>query len=409
MSFRGDYRAIFALCVFSEIVLLPILSAGLEKKVVCRYVVSSTTKKGPGKFGPEDIPLDLCTHVLYRALPFPVWRKGSFYVDEGEKEDLLNFTNIVKQRSPGKSIIVTIDGVVDGGEKFSIAADDPVRRKAFVLAMISLFRELQLDGLEVDWEWPGLQGTYGGAFDDRQNLPPLLLDLKNGLKSVRPEIELWFFGAVYPAFFRSSYRVAEICRHVDYVTLFTFEMRDYSDKLIDVPSPMHNRSFESGTRARTNVEDGAQGWIDNGCPPKKLILGIGLFGRSLQLADPNKHALADRALGPGMKGQFMNAGYHPYHEVCSLLRQPGWAFGYDREGLMPYAYRGDQWLSYEDVYSIQYKVDLIESLRLAGALVQCIHFDDYRGVCGTRFILTNYIAARIKQIQPLISFAIQWT
>ncbi|XP_058130111.1 endochitinase-like [Anopheles ziemanni] len=329
-------------------------------------------------------------------------------MQDGERIELQNFGRIIKSQSPTKPIVVTIDGLADGSESFSLAADDPARRKAFVLAVMSLVRELPVDGVELDWEWPGPQGDFGGTFDDRQNLPTLLFDLRNGLKSVRPEIKLWFFGAVYPIFFRTSYRVAEICRHVDYVTLFTFDMRDYADKIIDVPSPMHNRSFESGTRARTNVADGTQGWIDNGCPPKKLILSIGLVGRSLQLADPQNHNIADRALGPGLKGDFMAAGYHPYFEVCRLLRQPGWNFGYDYEGLMPYAYRNDQWLSYEDTPSVQYKMDLIESLGLAGALVHCISFDDFRGVCGPKFILTNYIAYRIKSIKPLITFAVEW-
>ncbi|KFB42128.1 AGAP008566-PA-like protein [Anopheles sinensis] len=406
MLCRGGCRIVFALCIFVEIVLLP--TAGLEKKVVCRYVRPSISRPGLRWFQPEDIPLNLCSHILFRSLSFPVWQKGSYHIDDGEKIELQNFGRIIKTQSPTTPIVVTIDGVVDGSESFSIAADDPVRRRAFVLATMSLVRELPIDGVEIDWEWP-VVGGYGGTFDDRQNLPILLSDLKNGLKSVRPEVELWFFGAVYPTFFRTSYRVAEICRHVDYVTLFTFGMRDNADNIIDVISPMHNRSFESGIRARTNVADGTQGWIDNGCPAKKLILSVGLVGRSLQLADPQKHNVADRALGIGLKGDFMAAGYHPYFEVCRLLRQPGWTFGYDYEGRMPYAYRNDQWLSYEDVPSVQYKMDLIESLGLAGALVHCISFDDFRGVCGTKFIVTNYIANRMKSIEPLITFAVQWT
>lgn len=66
---------------------------------------------------------------------------------------------------------------------------------------------------------------------------------------------------------------------------------------------------------------------------------------------------------------------------------------------MPYAYKDDQWVGYDDPQSIAKKVSVIKELRLGGAMVSLralqeinFHFllfqiwslehDDFRGNCG---------------------------
>lgn len=44
----------------------------------------------------------------------------------------------------------------------------------------------------------------------------------------------------------------------------------------------------------------------------------------------------------------------------------------------PYAYKGDQWVSFDDVDIIREKVNFIKSKNLAGGMVWALDLDDFR-------------------------------
>lgn len=59
-------------------------------------------------------------------------------------------------------------------------------------------------------------------------------------------------------------------------------------------------------------------WIEKGAPPKKIIMGMPLYGQSFTLADPKKNGLNANAPGPGTAGEYTRAaGFLAYYEVSS--------------------------------------------------------------------------------------------
>lgn len=53
----------------------------------------------------------------------------------------------------------------------------------------------------------------------------------------------------------------------------------------------------------------------------------------------------------------------------------------------PYAYKGDQWVSFDDVDIIKSKVNFIKSLGLGGGMVWAIDLDDFKN----RFVFIRSI------------------
>lgn len=55
----------------------------------------------------------------------------------------------------------------------------------------------------------------------------------------------------------------------------------------------------------------------------------------------------------------------------------------DGEGkLGPYAYNGNQWVSYDDPEMARKKAAYIKGKGLAGAMVWSLDFDDFNNLCG---------------------------
>ena len=56
----------------------------------------------------------------------------------------------------------------------------------------------------------------------------------------------------------------------------------------------------------------------------------------------------------------------------------GWTEVKDSEGRMgPYAYKGNQWVGYDDVAMIKFKSEYIRKLDLGGGMVWALDLDDF--------------------------------
>jgi len=91
-------------------------------------------------------------------------------------------------------------------------------------------------------------------------------------------------------------------------------------------------------------------------------------------------------IGAGTAGVYtQESGFLSYYEIC----QSNWTTVFDQENSAPYAFQGDQWIGYDNVESIQLKMDLVESRNLGGAMTWSIESDDFRGLCGETYPLPN--------------------
>lgn len=48
----------------------------------------------------------------------------------------------------------------------------------------------------------------------------------------------------------------------------------------------------------------------------------------------------------------------------------------------PFAYKGNQWVSYDDQHTLKRKSQLVKSLNLAGGMIWALDLDDFKNRCG---------------------------
>ncbi|CAG7699954.1 unnamed protein product [Allacma fusca] len=125
-------------------------------------------------------------------------------------------------------------------------------------------------------------------------------------------------------------------------------------------------------------------WIQQGADPKKIIMGMPMYGQSFTLVDPNQNGLNAKSSGGGTAGEFTRqSGFLSYYEICRNILSRNWKVIQDETGAIgPYAYNGNQWASYDDINMILRKSQYIKDMKLGGGMIWALDLDDFRDTCG---------------------------
>jgi chitinase len=177
-----------------------------------------------------------------------------------------------------------------------------------------------------------------------------------------------------------------------------FNLRGNWNGFADIHSPLYRRPFDTNGLEKINVADGIQLWVDLGCPPSKLILGVPLYGASYTLSPDNKNY----SIGtPTIKNTGDN-GILPYYEICEHLKgeNNGWTQNWDPIGMCPYMYKGTQWIGYENVTSLSIKMEHIKHKGYGGVMIWAINLDDFHGNCGPKNPLIRVLWDAMENYTP---------
>ncbi len=129
-----------------------------------------------------------------------------------------------------------------------------------------------------------------------------------------------------------------------------------------------------------NQEASINAWIELGAQPEKLVLGLAMYGRTFTLKTKKNTALDAPSKSAGKSGPFTQAdGFLSYFEICNLMKREGWTKEWNDEQKIPYAYKEDQWVGFDDPRSIELKCEYAVKRNLAGAMIWSLDLDDFTG------------------------------
>lgn len=115
------------------------------------------------------------------------------------------------------------------------------------------------------------------------------------------------------------------------------------------------------------------------------MLGIPTYGRSYTLLNEEATEIGSPTDGPGDQGDATREkGYLAYYEICQSLKdEEGWTVVQPNVKAMgPYAFRGNQWVGYDDEQIARRKGKYVVEQGLGGIMFWSIDNDDFRGACS---------------------------
>jgi chitinase len=290
----------------------------------------------------------------------------------GSPVDEANFATLVglKQQNPSLQVLISVGGWTWSGN-FSDMVLTRQSRKRFIDSVVEFIDRYKLDGLDVDWEYPGMTGN-GNRFrpEDKSNFTLVLKELRARFNVERRKLGrplLLSFAAGSSSEFIAHTELGRVQRYVDTVNLMAYDYYEPgSDKISGNHAPLYT---DPADPKRASADQSVQEFERAGVPPRKIVLGVPFYGHVWGNVPPTDHGLFQP--GVAVPNAFANYG----NIVTSMLNQ-GFTRYWDAAASVPYLYSEQkrEFVSYEDTESLALKCAYIRRKGLVGVM-----FWDYTG------------------------------
>lgn len=240
------------------------------------------------------------------------------YVTDEVRSGIIKIMNEIKRQNADTKVLLSVGGA--GADGFCQASQTKQARKKFADSCLKLVDEFELDGIDLDWEFPGesvlkIQSCKHCKKDFLLLLDECRRQLKMKLLTIAVGSNRYF-----------GIDVKNIGRLVDYVFVMTYDL-----------GPMHSNIFLS--KAFTSM------WNILGVAKNKICIGVPFYGRNVK--DLEKDTAFNNAKN-GKITYFLGQSFSDYYgnKYCfdtpsDVLRKGAWASRNGFGGIFCWEITGD--------------------------------------------------------------------
>ena len=311
----------------------------------------------------SDVDASRLTHINYA---FANLRDGE--VVEGFASDTENFRRLreLRQRHPHLRVLVAVGGWTWSGG-FSDAALTVASRERFVRSAVAFVQRHDLDGLDIDWEYPGLPGN-GNTHrpEDKANFTAMMAALRAGLDDLGRRTGrrylLTFAAGAFPRFIEHT-ELAQVAASIDWVNLMTYDFRVAA---VDPVAGHHANLFDHPDDEKRRSGDAAvREFLAAGVPAAKLVLGVPFYGRGWMDVRADRNGLYQ----PGVP-LTDTKGLTYARLAADLVGKDGYERHWDPTAQQPYLWNASRriFIAYDDPESVRRKAQYVVERGLAGVM-----------------------------------------
>jgi chitinase len=323
---------------------------------VVAYVIGWTTQPD---FHPEKL-----THINFAF--GKIDPEGKVVLPHPGVAAQLSQLRALKGQNPALKILLSVGGWT--AEGFSDAALTDRSRQLFASSAIALLREHQLDGLDLDWEYPG-QSVAGikSRPEDKRNFTLLLQTLRVQLDKAsaddrRPRSDRYLLTIASAD--REYFEYTEMDKlhvYLDWLNVMTY---DFFNSL--TPTTGHHAGLYRSPYAAASdrcTDASIKQHLAAGIPASKLVLGVAFYGRGFAGVNP---------LHDGLNQPYERfEAAHPYAELVeSYIGKQGFVREWDAQAQAPFLWNATThaFITYDDPQSIGIKAEYVRTHHLGGTM-----------------------------------------
>ncbi len=302
------------------------------------------------------------THI---NLAFALIQNGQ--LDLGQLTNLGLASNF-RTWNPGLKLILSVGGWEADG--FSQAAMTEDGRKRFADSCRSVVQQYDLDGIDIDWEYP-CSDAAGIAADprDRENFTLLLNTIRKAIG--KEKILSVAMGAEESC--AKNTEMDKVSQILDYVQLMTYDMVSAPDTHAGHHAALYPAR---GDRSRNNVRDVVAHYHSAGVPYEKMVIGAAFYTRDFEVNASENNGLLQPS-GPGLFAA-------SYHDITpDYLEKHGFTEYWDPDAGASYLWNGKTFSSFESPRAIRLKCQFVKKQGLAGLMYWEHGHDQTKALLGT--------------------------
>lgn len=282
--------------------------------------------------------------------------------------DALNLATLVALRkiNPELEVIVSVGGGNGGSAGFSDMALTPEGRHRFVESAVAVVERYKLDGIDIDWEYPGYTNT-NTTFrpEDKQTYTLLLKELRQGLdqagaKLGRHLITSSATGATQ--IWLDHTDMGQASKYLDSVNMMCYDWYNPVEKNTGHDSPLYTNPADPKA---ISIDQAVKMNLAAGVPAHKIVIGVPFYGRKWIGVESTNHGLF-QPIPPTATPQDEPA----YSDIAPLVNAQGYVRYWDPVSQTPYLYNAQTktFITYNDAEAELARTKYVRDHHLGGIM-----------------------------------------
>ena len=239
------------------------MNAGKRKKteVIAYYAGDPYTM--------DSFPVEKLTQIIFS---FCHLKGNRLYVSNARDSTTIRNLVLLKKRNPALKVLLSMGGW-GGCLTCSAVFSTPGGRNEFAQSVKEVNDYFQTDGIDLDWEYPAIQGPPDHPFSaaDKLNFTAVLQELR---KTLGKKKEISFAAGGFSSYLEKSVEWEKVIPLVNRVNLMTYDLvHGYSTVT------GHHTALYSTPEQKESTDNAVNYLLSIGVPSGKLVIGAAFYAR----------------------------------------------------------------------------------------------------------------------------------